>query len=110
MTTHDREILRDTLDLLVLQTLSGGPAHGWAIARHLVQGSDRTLRVSPGSLYPALHRLEHRGWIASAWQRSAANRRAKIYRLTATGRRRLAREAAGWRRLVHAVDLILGAR
>lgn len=108
MGTHDAEILRDTLDLLVLQTLSRAPLHGWGVAHQLRHHSRNALRISHGSLYPALHRLEHRGLITAEWRLSETNRRAKYYRLTAAGRRELLREAAGWRKLVRTVDLILG--
>ena len=110
MGTQDSEFLRDTLDMLVLKLLAPEPMHGWAIANQLKLFSRSELQVSHGSLYPALHRLEHRGWITAEWRLTERNRRAKYYRLTPVGRRQLAREAQGWRRLVRAVDLILARR
>ena len=107
MGTQDGEILRDTLDLLVLKLLAPAPLHGWAIANQLKLVSRSALQVSHGSLYPALHRLEHRGWIAAEWRLTERNRRAKYYRLTALGRRQLVKEAQGWHKLVEAVNLIL---
>src|SRR5438874_8950187 len=101
------ELLQGTLDLLILRTLVGGPAHGHTIAYAIERQSDEVLQVEHGSLYPALHRLEDRGWIASFWGTSENNRRARYYRLTPAGRRRLA--AQTWRRqeLVRAIDRVL---
>ncbi|HEX9895482.1 MAG TPA: PadR family transcriptional regulator [Gemmatimonadales bacterium] len=107
MGTHHSELLRDTLDLLILKLLAQRPLHGWAVQSQLRLVSQSALQVGPGSLYPALHRLEHRGWISAEWQLTERKRRAKVYRLTPAGRRQLERETKGWRRLVHAVDLIL---
>jgi len=105
------DILRGTLDLLVLQTLTQEPRHGWGIAQRMQQLSRGVLDVNQGSLYPALQRLEHRGWIESEWRTTENNRQGKYYRLTAAGRRALGEETANWRRYVSVVDLILeGAR
>ena len=101
------DILQGTLDLLILRTLQGEPMHGWAISDRIQQVSQDVLQVNQGSLYPALQRLEQKGWIASEWRTSEANRRAKYYRLTTSGRRALGTETANWRRYVGAVDLIL---
>ncbi|MBK7351794.1 MAG: PadR family transcriptional regulator [Gemmatimonadetes bacterium] len=102
------ELPQGTLDLLILKALSLGAQHGWAISERLHQVSRATLQVPQGSLYPALHRLERRGWIAAYWDASDNNRRAKYYELTRDGRRQLKTEAAEWRRLTAAVDLVLG--
>ena len=102
------ELPQGTLDLLILKALSLGPQHGWAISARLHQVSRATLQVPQGSLYPALHRLERRGWIDARWDASDNNRRAKFYELTREGRRQLKAEAAEWRRLTAAVDLVLG--
>ncbi len=96
-----------TLDLLILKTLSLGPRHGWAISERLRQVSQATVQVPQGSLYPALHRLERRGWIAARWGASENNRRARFYELTRTGRRQLEAEAESWRQLTAAVSLVL---
>lgn len=96
-----------SLDLLVLQTLSGGAKHGYAVARHILAASDEFLRVEEGSLYPALHRMERRGWIAAEWGVSESNRRAKYYALTPSGRRQLKREVAEWRAMVEAIGKVL---
>ena len=103
------DLLQGTLDLLVLKTLSWGPAHGYAVARWIEQLTGEVLRVGEGSLYPALHRLEERGWIASEWRLSEHKRRAKFYRLTPTGRRQLQAETATWGRFVDAVGKVLQA-
>jgi PadR family transcriptional regulator PadR len=101
------DILQGTLDLLILRTLQGGPRHGWGISQRIQQISHDVLRVNQGSLYPALHRLEQRGWIASSWDASENNRRAKFYRLTRTGTARLERETENWDRLAAAVQRVL---
>jgi PadR family transcriptional regulator, regulatory protein PadR len=101
------DLLQGTLDLLILKTLQTGPAHGWDIAQHIRRASREALSVNQGSLYPALHRLEAQGRIASEWGASDNNRRAKFYRLTAAGRRRLAAETESWERFSQAVSLIL---
>src|SRR5215471_7589172 len=92
----DADLLQGTLDLLVLQTLVLGPAHGHTIAYAIEHRSDEVLQVEQGSLYPALHRLEDRGWIASEWGTSENNRKARFYRLTAKGRKQLARQTSRW--------------
>ncbi len=97
-----------TLDLLILRTVSLGPMHGWAISERLHEVSEETLAVPQGSLYPALHRLERRGWIEAEWGESENNRRAKFYELTTSGRKQLEAETAAWRKLTAAVDLVLG--
>jgi PadR family transcriptional regulator, regulatory protein PadR len=106
-TTPGNDVLRGTLDLLILKTLALEPQHGWAISQRIHQLSRDALQIGQGSLYPALQRLEQRGWIDSEWRRTEENRRAKYYRLTATGRRALGAETASWRRYVQAVELIL---
>jgi transcriptional regulator len=103
------DVLRGTLDLLILKTLSLVPVHGWGISQRIQELSRGLLDVNQGSLYPALQRLEHRGWITSRWETTENNRRAKYYRLTAAGRRGLSAEAASWRRYTSAVDWILEA-
>jgi transcriptional regulator len=106
--SQDRiELLQGTLDLLILQTLSPGPAHGHAIAKTIERGSEDTLQVEQGSLYPALHRLIKRGWISAEDGISENNRRAKYYRLTAKGRKQLVVETTKWERLAHAIGRIL---
>jgi len=103
------DLLQGTLDLLILKTLRLGPLHGWGISRRIRQLSDEVLQVNQGSLYPALYRLEDRGWIAAEWGISPEGRRAKVYRLTARGRNRLAEERAGWRRFARAMEQVLDA-
>ena len=104
------ELLQGTLDLLILRTLRWGPAHGHAIAKAIEQGSDDVLLVEQGSLYPALHRLIERGWIDFDHGTSENNRRAKFYRLTAAGRRRLKSETDRWSRLAVAMSRALSAQ
>jgi len=101
------DLLQGTLDLLVLKTLQAGPTHGWDIAQRIQQVSRDVLKVNQGSLYPALHRLEAQGWISSEWGASENNRRAKLYKLTATGRKQLATEVETWGRFSDAISLIL---
>jgi transcriptional regulator len=101
------DLPQGTLDLLILKALSLGPMHGWAVSERLHQVSRATLQVPQGSLYPALHRLERRGWIAARWGASENNRRAKYYELTRSGRRQLEAEAESWRQLTAAVSLVL---
>ena len=101
------EMLQGTLDLLVLRTLVVGPAHGHTIAHAIERESDEVLQVEHGSLYPALHRLEDRGWIASFWGTSENNRRARYYRLTPAGRRQLSAQTSRWQELVRAIDRVL---
>jgi len=101
------EILQGTLDLLILQTLLPGPAHGHTIAHVIEHRSEDILQVEHGSLYPALHRLEDRGWIASFWGTSENNRKARYYRLTPSGRRQLTAETNRWDQLVRAVNRVI---
>lgn len=101
------EMLQGTLDMLVLRTLLLGPAHGYSIAHSIEQGSDEVLQVEQGSLYPALHRLENRGWIASFWGTSENNRKAKYYRLTPKGRKQLAAATSRWEEVANAIGRIL---
>ncbi len=101
------ELLQGTLDLLILRTLLTGPAHGHAIAKHIQRTSEELLQVETGSLYPALHRLEARGWIDATWERSNKGKRARFYKLTPLGRRQLASERSKWETLARAIGLIL---
>ena len=101
------DLLQGTLDLLILKTLALGAQHGWGISQRIQQMSEDVLRVNQGSLYPALHRLEEQGWIASEWGVSDNNREAKFYRLTKTGQRQLQRETEQWSRMSAAVARIL---
>ena len=105
---HRIALLQGTLDLLILRTLLFGPQHGHGITVAIQQQSDNTLLVDHGSLYPALQRLEGKGWIAAAWGTSENNRRARFYTLTKTGRKQLAAETDQWRRLAGAIGRILG--
>ncbi|HEY2376059.1 MAG TPA: PadR family transcriptional regulator [Gemmatimonadaceae bacterium] len=106
---HNVEVLRGTLDLLILKAVSWGPSHGYAVARWIEQSTDDVLRIEEGSLYPALHRLETRGWIAAEWGASENNRRAKYYTLTSKGRAQLRLETATWTRFANAVFTALEA-
>ena len=101
------DILQGTLDLLILRTLQTGLMHGWAISERIQQISQDVLQVNQGSLYPALHRLEHRGWIEAEWGVSELGRRAKFYRLTAEGRRQLVQEASYWARMTAGIARIM---
>ncbi len=101
------EILQGTLDLLILKTLVPGPAHGHTIAHVIEHRSDDVLQVEHGSLYPALHRLEDRGWIASFWGTSENNRKARYYRLTRVGRKQLEAQTSRWDELVQAINRVL---
>jgi PadR family transcriptional regulator, regulatory protein PadR len=98
------DLVQGTLDLLILKILALEPLHGWALSQRLKQVSNDVLQVSDGSLYPALHKLEHEGWIRSEWKPTENNRRAKFYSLTTLGRRHLARETANWERLSAAIS------
>jgi transcriptional regulator len=102
-------LLQGTLDLLILRTLLFGPQHGQGISRAIQQQSDATLLVDHGSLYPALQRLESRGWLRAAWGTSDNNRKARFYELTRTGRKQLVAETRQWRRLASAIGRILGS-
>ena len=101
------DLLQGTLDMLILKTLALEPAHGWGISQRIQQVSRDVLQVNQGSLYPALYRLEHQGWIASEWGTSENNRKAKFYRLTDEGRRQLDAETENWERVSAAIDRIL---
>src|ERR1022692_1216061 len=101
------DLLQGTLDLLILRTLQTGPMHGWAVSERIQQISQDVLRVNQGSLYPALHRLEHQGWIKAEWGVSELGRRARFYRLTASGRKQLELEADQWARLTAAIGRVL---
>ena len=101
------DLPQGTLDLLILRTLALEPLHGWAISERVQQISLEVLRIQQGSLYPALHRLEYRGWIRATWGASENNRRARFYALTAAGRRQLDAELENWDRLTGAVNLVL---
>jgi PadR family transcriptional regulator, regulatory protein PadR len=102
------EMLKGTLDMLILRTLVGGDAHGHTIAKVIEHTSENLLEVEQGSLYPALHRLEDRRWLSSYWGTSENNRKAKFYRLTAEGRKQLVRETSRWRQMMRAIGLIMG--
>ena len=104
------ELLQGPLDMMILTTVSHGANHGFGIARRIRQVSAQVLRVEEGSLYPALHRLEKRGFLTSVWNRSESNRRAKYYRLTARGKARLAEDTEIWGRLAGAVERVMSAR
>lgn len=101
------ELLRGTLDLLILRTLLAGPTHGHAIAKHIQRTSEDLLQVETGSLYPALHRLEAKGWIAASWDLSSKGKRARFYRLTPTGRKQLVTEQSKWATFSRAMGLIV---
>ena len=103
------ELLQGTLDVLILTTLANEPMHGWGISQRIQQVSQDVLQINQGSLYPALYRLESKGWIRSHWGNSENNRRAKFYELTRSGRRQLAEETVGWERFVAAVGRVLEA-
>ena len=101
------DLVQGTLDLLILRTVAANPLHGWAIAQRIQQLSREELQVNQGSLYPALQRLERQGWITADWGTSENNRRARFYRLTPSGKRRLEKEQAEWDRLSAAISLVL---
>jgi transcriptional regulator len=107
--TDRAELLQGSLDLLILKTLRLGPLHGWGISKLIRQLSDDVLQVNQGSLYPALYRLEERGWIAAEWDVSPEGRRVKVYHLTAEGRKQFAAERAGWTNFTRAVERLLEA-
>ena len=107
MPTPKADLLKGTLDLLILKALTFGPRHGYGIARWLEESSRDLLQIEEGSLYPALSRMEKRGWIQSEWGSSDNNRRAKYYRLSSEGRDQLHAQAQGWERLVEAISLVL---
>jgi PadR family transcriptional regulator PadR len=107
MAASKSDLLQGTLDMLILQVTALGPLHGYAIAQRLQQISRDALQVQQGSLYPALHRLEARGWLSSSWNRTDTGRDAKFYSLTRAGRRQLDSERANWQRLADAISLVL---
>lgn len=103
-------LLKGTLDILILRTLSWGPTHGYAISKWIHESSADDLRIEEGALYPALRRLEERGWVASSWQTTDSGRDARVYRLTEQGRRAMRTEVAAWQRHVAAFSRVLAAR
>ena len=103
------DLVQGTLDLLILKTIALEPKHGWAIAKRIQQISREVLQVQQGSLYPALHRLEQKAWIKAKWAETETGREAKLYSLTAAGRRQLEKEAANWDRLSSAINLVVQA-
>jgi transcriptional regulator len=103
----DAEMLKGTLDMMILRTLIGGDAHGHTIAKVIERTSEEVLEVEQGSLYPALHRLEDRGWVSSYWGASENNRKAKYYKLTAKGRKQLLAETSRWQQMVEAIGRVL---
>lgn len=103
------ELLRDTLDLLILRAVSSHPLHGYAISKFILQRSESVLRVEEGALYPALHRLEVKGWLASEWGLSESNRRAKYYTLTTSGRQQLEKELDRWQTVSTAISRVVAA-
>ena len=107
MTQQPNDRLQGTLDLLILRLLRRAPMHGWGIAQQIQQQSRDVLQINQGSLYPALHRLEERGWIAAEWGSSENNRRARFYRLTAAGKKQLEHETASWEEFVLAVTRVM---
>ncbi|HYC53175.1 MAG TPA: PadR family transcriptional regulator [Gemmatimonadaceae bacterium] len=107
--TPDLDLFRGTLDLFILKALSWGPMHGLAVLRWIEQGSRNSLQIEEGALYPALHRMEQKGWLESDWGLTDASRRARFYRLTHTGRRQLTAQLSRWERYTDAVSLILRA-
>jgi PadR family transcriptional regulator PadR len=109
MSSKKSDLLQGTLDMLILRVTANGPVHGYAIAQRLQQISQDVLQVQQGSLYPALYRLEERGWLRSEWSSSDTGRDAKFYSLTASGKRQLAVERENWERLAQAISLVLRA-
>jgi PadR family transcriptional regulator PadR len=107
MAAEKSDLLQGTLDLLILQIVALGPVHGYAVAQRLQQVSHDVLRVQQGSLYPALHRLEERGWLKAEWRDTETGREAKFYQLTKDGQKQLQRERSDWQRLAQAVALVL---
>jgi transcriptional regulator len=110
MTGSSIDLLQGTLDLIVLKTLSWGPMHGFGVARWIQRTTEDALQVEEGSLYPALYRMENRGWIKAQWALTENGRRAKYYRLTAVGRRQLAAESESWERMSAAMGKIMSSR
>ena len=110
MPSPDLDLLRGTLDLLILKTLSWGPMHGLAVLRWIEQTTHDRLQIEEGALYPALHRMERKGWLDAEWGFTENNRKAKYYRLTAAGRKQLAAEASKWSRYAEVMQLVLAAQ
>ena len=110
MTASDLDLVRGTLDLMVLKALSWGPMHGLAVLRWIERAANDRLQIEEGALYPALHRMEQRGWLVAEWGYTDANRKAKFYRLTSLGRRQLTEELSRWSRYTEAVGLVITAR
>jgi PadR family transcriptional regulator, regulatory protein PadR len=111
MASHDDlDLLRGTLDLLILKTLSWGPQHGLAVLRWIEQVTERRLQIEEGALYPALHRMEQKGWLDAEWGYTDRNRKAKYYRLTPGGRRQLTTELSKWSRYTEAVGMVIAAQ
>jgi PadR family transcriptional regulator PadR len=109
MPATDLDLVRGTLDLMVLKALSWGPMHGLAVLRWIERVADERLKIEEGALYPALHRMEQRSWLAAEWGYTDANRKAKFYRLTPSGRKQLANELSRWSRYTEAVGLVIAA-
>ena len=107
MAQAPNELLHGTLETLILKTVADGPRHGYAIARWLEQATEETLQIEDGSLYPALYRMEHRGWIAAEWGTSELGRKAKFYKITGAGRKRLAASTDEWAKFARAVSKVL---
>src|SRR6185503_9545917 len=105
--SRDRDVVQGTLDMLILKALSLAPMHGWGITQRIGQITKNVLQVNPGSLYPALERLQDRGWIKADWDTTENGRKAKYYRLTAAGRKHLSAETESWRKMVAAVEAVL---
>jgi|SRR5690348_801170 len=110
MRPPDLDLLRGTLDLLILKTLSWGPMHGLAVLRWIEQTTHERLQIEEGALYPALHRMERKGWLDAEWGFTENNRKAKYYRLTAAGRKQLAAELSKWSRYTEAMQLVISAQ
>lgn len=110
MADSDLELIRGTFDLLILKTLSWGPQHGLGVLRWIETVTEQRLLIEEGALYPALHRLEQRGWVSAEWGFSESNRKAKYYRLTPAGRRQLTTELSRWARYTEAVAMVINAR
>jgi transcriptional regulator len=110
MASTDLELVRGTFDLLILKTLSWGPMHGLGVLRWIERVTENRLQIEEGALYPALHRLEQRGWLDAEWGYSESNRRAKYYRLTPKGRRQLTAELSKWARYTEAVGMVIAAQ
>ncbi len=110
MNQPELDLVRGTLDLLILKTLSWGPMHGLAVSRWLEQTTKEQLQIEEGALYPALHRMEEKGWLEAEWGYTERNRKAKFYRISASGRKRLAAELTRWQRYTSVVGLVISAR